>query len=269
PETAAALGRCGGFFFTGGDPRALSEAFTADGAGTPALAAVRARVERDGVMFSGSSAGAMIAGDLTLCECSAKSSVAALTEGHLFQAPGFGLLDGVLIDAHFFARGLLGRHLYALAGNRIPVGVGIDEGTAVMVPRGGGPWEVLGNGAVALIRTPARPRVDRLSGFTLSLLAPGDIFDPQSGVVSVAPERRPLDVRSGARPLVFQDAFAPQRVREMIERLARSGADEASASVPGAPIRVVLRRTAATRVYSDGRRSTVLDLAVSIDRPAG
>jgi cyanophycinase len=266
--TAGALRGCGGFFFNGGDPQALSRAFTAKGKGTPALAAVREQVEQKGIMFSGSSAGAMIVGDVTLCECGAKSSVEALTKGELFQAPGFGLVDGILIDAHFFTRGLLGRHLYALATNNIPIGVGIDESTAIVVPRGGGPWEVVGDSTVALIYAPRDAQSGQLHGFTLSLLSPGDVFDPHTGTVTVAAERRPLNVeRDESDSLLFQDPFAPGRVRAMIERLAQSGAVEATAAARGAKVRLVVRKTSRTKSYSDGRTFTVIALEVSIEQP--
>jgi cyanophycinase len=266
--TAAALQECAGFFFNGGDPQALSRAFTADGKGTRALAAVREQVEQKGIMFSGSSAGAMIVGDLTLCECGAKSSIEALTKGQLFQAPGFGLVDGILVDAHFFARGLLGRHLYALASNHISIGVGIDESTAIVVPRGGGPWEVVGDSTVALIYAPRDAQAGQLHGFTLSLLSPGDIFDPRTGQVTVAAERRPLNVeRDETDALLFQDPFAPGRVRAMIERLAQSGAVEATAAARGAKVRLVIRKTSRTKTYSDGRTFSVIALEVSIEQP--
>lgn len=265
--TAQRLSTCGGFFFNGGNPQALSQAFVGDGAGSPALDAVRTLVAQRQVMFSGSSAGAMIVGPLTLCECSAQSSITALTEGHLFQAPGFGFVQDVLLDAHFFARGLLGRHLFALARNGIRTGVGIDEGTAVIVPRGGGLWEVAGQRAVALIYAPRGASVDRLDGFSFSLLAPGDRFDPTTGQVQVAETRREYPLSGGGEPALFFDAiFAPDRVRTVVEQLVRSGAAEATGIAEAGRLRVTFAKTPRTKAYSDGATFTVLGLRVSIER---
>ena len=135
----------------------------------------------------------MVAGPVTLCECGAKSSVLAVTRGELFKAPGFDLLrDRVLVDAHFFARGLLGRHMFALARDRIPVGVGIDEDTAVLVPGNGRPWMVLAGRKVALVKTPPDARMDQLHGFGFSELFPGDQFDPLTGRITVASSRHKM-----------------------------------------------------------------------------
>jgi cyanophycinase len=193
PDVVATLRDCTGFFFGGGAPQRLSETFRPRGHDTPALAAIRERFERHGAVVAGSSAGAMVVGPVTLCECGAKSSVLAVTRGELFKAAGFDLLSApVLIDAHFFARGLLGRHMFALARDRIPVGVGIDEDTAVLVPGNGGPWVVLAGHKVALVKTPSDVTMDHLHGFGFSELFPGDRFDPLTGRVMVSSSRREM-----------------------------------------------------------------------------
>jgi hypothetical protein len=135
----------------------------------------------------------MVVGPVTLCECGAHSSVLAVTRGELFKAPGFDLLGApVLIDAHFFARGLLGRHMFALARDHLPVGVGIDEDTAVLVPGDGGAWVVLAGKSVAVVRMPADARMDSLHHFGISILSPGDRFDPTTNDVRVASNRQRL-----------------------------------------------------------------------------
>src|SRR5215468_1668741 len=201
PDVVAALRACGGFFFGGGAPQRLSETFRPRGRDTPALAAIRERFEEHGAVVAGSSAGAMVTGPVTLCECGAHSSVLAVTRGELFKAPGFDFLNKpVLIDAHFFARGLLGRHMFALARDRIPVGVGIDEDTAVLVPGDGGPWAVLAGKSVAVVRMPDDARMDSLHHFGISILSPGDRFDPTTNDIHVAakcqrlaPDSIPID----------------------------------------------------------------------------
>jgi len=193
PDVVAALRACTGFFFGGGAPERLSETFRPRGRDTPALAAIRERFEKHGAVVAGSSAGAMVVGPVTLCECGAHSSVLAVTRGELFKAPGFELLSKpVLIDAHFFAHGLLGRHMFALARDRIPVGVGIDEDTAVLVPGDGGPWAVLAGKSVAVVRMPDDARMDSLHHFGISILSPGDRFDPTTNDIHVAAKRQRL-----------------------------------------------------------------------------
>ena len=193
PDVVAVLRDCSGFFFGGGDPKRLAETFRPGGRDTAALAAIRERFEKHGAVVAGSSAGAMVVGPVTLCECGAKSSVMAVTRGELFRAPGFDLLsEPVLVDAHFFARGLLGRHMFALARDRIPVGVGIDEDTAVFVPGDGGPWVVLAGKSVAIVRMPSDAHMDSLHHFGISILAPGDRFDPTTNEIRVASKRQRL-----------------------------------------------------------------------------
>lgn len=193
PDVVKSLGSCTGYFFGGGAPQRLSETFRPGGRDSLALGAIRARFERHGAIVSGSSAGAMIVGPLTLCECGEHSSVMAVRRGELFKAPGFALLQApVLVDAHFFAHGLLGRHMFALARDGLPVGVGIDEGAAVLVPGDGSPWQVVAGPRVAIVRAPAGASVTSLHDFDFSVLSPGDRFDPVTGEILVAAGRNKL-----------------------------------------------------------------------------
>jgi len=191
PAVQAALESCTAYFLGGGDPKTLSTLLRPGGADSAALAVIRRRFEQDGVLIAGSSAGAMVVGPVTLCECGEYSSVHAVLEGKLFKAPGFDFLaQPVLVDAHFFARGLMGRHLFALARDRLPVGVGIDEDGAVLVSSNQKIWRVIGKRRAALIFTPPDVSTNNLSNFGLALLAPGDEFDPATGRMVVQEEGR-------------------------------------------------------------------------------
>src|SRR5262249_49571535 len=163
-----------------GDPIMLSNALRPNAQDSPALKIIRKRFELNGAVVAGTGIGAMMAGDLSLCDCGSGSSVGGLTQGTIFQAPRFVFVHRVLLAAHFFARGVIGRHLYALADTQEPVGVGIDETTAVIVPGNGGLWQVIGEGRVAVIRRGAHSSVKKLEGFTISLLNAGDRFDPMT-----------------------------------------------------------------------------------------
>src|SRR6266436_4933632 len=63
-----ALESCTGYFFNGGDPLLLSTAFRPNAEDSPALRVIRQRYSQKGAVVAGTSAGAMIVGDLTLCE---------------------------------------------------------------------------------------------------------------------------------------------------------------------------------------------------------
>lgn len=191
PEVLALLDKCTAYFFGGGDPKRLSTVLRPGGVDSPALAVIRQHFEQDGALIAGASAGAMIAGPVTLCECGANSSVHAVLEGQLFKAPGFEFLSApVLIDAHFFARGLMGRHLFALARDKLPAGVGIDEDAAVLISSDQQTWRVLGRRAAALLYTPPEATMTKLEGFGLALLAPGDEFNPVTGKIVLHGNRR-------------------------------------------------------------------------------
>lgn len=259
-DIAAALARCDAYYFHGGDPKLLADTFRPGGRDAPALAAIRRRFA-SGAPVSGTSAGAMIVGPVTLCECGATSSVMALAEGKLFQAPGFALIDDVLIDAHFLARGLLGRHLVALARNRVPLGVGIDEGTAVLVPESG-PWQVIGRGGVAVVTLARRGG----SEFDLSLLWPGDRFDPLRRTFEMAPSRHRQPIRRHGTPIRAANIFEPGRIGKVAQELAQGDAPEAVGFAAGG-IRVTFRKTAETKAYSDGARTSALHLAVEVELP--
>ncbi|HYE76312.1 MAG TPA: cyanophycinase, partial [Blastocatellia bacterium] len=64
-------------------------------------------------------------------------------------APGFGFIQGVIIDQHFAERGRVGRLLGVVAQNPKNIGVGIDENTAILVERE--KFYVLGDGAVYVL----------------------------------------------------------------------------------------------------------------------
>ncbi len=191
PDVLALLEECSAYFFGGGDPKRLSTILRPEGSDTPALALIRRRFEQDGVLISGSSAGAMIAGPVTLCECAANSSVQAVLNGRLFKAPGFEFISApVLIDAHFFARGLMGRHLFALARDQLPAGVGIDEDAALLISSDQQIWRVIGRRGAALIYTPPGASMEKLEGFGLALLVPGDEFNPVTGKIALHGKRQ-------------------------------------------------------------------------------
>jgi cyanophycinase len=266
PAVLEALKSCGGFYFDGGDPGELSRGLLNDTDDSPALAVIREKFEREGAVVAGTSAGAMIAGPVTLCECGATSSELALEKGKLFQAPGFHFLDGLLIDAHFFTRGLIGRHLYALATTGKDTGVGIDEATAVIVPGDGGPWTVEGSSAVALIYRSAVGGGGRLEGFSFNLLASGDKFDPVSRKIIVDSGQKPIRVERGAdaMPLHADDIFAPGRVKGLVEAFASTPTDRAEGVDKEIGLAIEFAKRPDTAAFADGDKISVLGLDLGV-----
>ncbi|HYE01559.1 MAG TPA: Type 1 glutamine amidotransferase-like domain-containing protein [Alphaproteobacteria bacterium] len=232
PAVVAALEGCTGFYFGGGAPQRLSDTFLTPAGDSPALAVIRRKFQREGAVVSGASAGAMILGPVTLCECGPQSSLAAVQAGQLTQAAGFGFLDGTLIDAHALARGLIGRELVAMERNALPRVLAIDEGTAVVVPPDpAAPWEVIGGRWAALL-TRNGPE-----GATLDLLAPGDRFHPAERHFDLAPG---ADAPPGAAAETGKapaDAVAPYAAVALAGTVALTG-KPASAAIGGGPARL-------------------------------
>jgi cyanophycinase len=126
--------------FCGGDQCRLSSLV---GSGVSKL--LRRRLERDGLVIGGTSAGATALGDTMILGGEGGNVSAASVR----TAPGLGLLPGVLIDMHFGQRGRLPRLLSAVSMEPELLGVGIDEDTAILVQ--GSRFEVLGSGAVTVL----------------------------------------------------------------------------------------------------------------------
>jgi PQQ-dependent catabolism-associated CXXCW motif protein len=174
-EMAAQLSACDGYYFDGGLPQLLSDAFIAGGRDSLALTTIRQRF-RAGALVAGSSAGAMILGEPALCTCGAEISSKVLHGQPPELSQCFGFVH-VPIDAHAFTRNLYGRELATMGREKWPRLLAIDESTAVEVPGDGGPWRVLGDRSVALITAPV-PTGKPLIDYDISFLHSGDQIDP-------------------------------------------------------------------------------------------
>src|SRR5262245_39859160 len=56
-----------------------------------------------------------------------------IVRGKVHETPGLGLIPGAIVDPHFMARRRKPRLLEALAMHPTLVGLGVDEGTALLV----------------------------------------------------------------------------------------------------------------------------------------
>ena len=266
PQVLEALQRCTGYYFNGGNPELLSKGLLVGGHDSPALAIIRQRHDTAGAIVAGTSAGAMIVGPVTLCECSSKSSIGALTTGALYQAPAYRFTDNVLIDAHFFTHGLIGRELYALARTGLPASVGIDETTAVVVPGDGGLWQVIGASGVAFVQRGPDASTTRLSGFTISMLNAGDRFDPTNGHVAMATVRKQQTVANdpAAGPLQMGGIFNSDTFHKMISSFALAPNPVAHGYAESDGLVITLRKRRDTLVYGDASAVSVLNLDIEI-----
>jgi cyanophycinase len=118
PEFAKPLKEASGVWFIGGNQNWLTETYL----GTVTEKEIRGVLERDGVV-GGTSAGAAIMSPIMI-----RRDKPDLEEG-----PGFGFLPGTVVDQHFIKRNRQSRLLRVLDSHPDLVGLGIDEGTALVI----------------------------------------------------------------------------------------------------------------------------------------
>ncbi|GAA3507945.1 cyanophycinase [Actinomadura keratinilytica] len=140
PGVLDALDEATGVLFSGGDQSRIR---TLVGSQTNRL--LRRRLEEDGLVIAGTSAGATAMGHWMILGGKGHELAASTVR----VGPGLALMDNVLIDMHFLERGRLPRLLSGIALDTRLLGVGIDEDTAIVV--GDGSFEVVGSGLVTVV----------------------------------------------------------------------------------------------------------------------
>ena len=142
-EFVKAIADATGIWFGGGDQTKLTAAYR----GTAVETAIRKRLEH-GIVIGGTSAGAAVMSDLMI-----EGGAEAAKTG-----PGFGFLPGVVVDQHFTQRKREKRLAGVIGANPTYAGLGIDEGTAVILT-GGRLMTVVGDGAATVVlgKSPLRP----------------------------------------------------------------------------------------------------------------
>lgn len=138
-EFAATIRNARGVWILGGRPWRLAEAYL----GTRAHAALRDVLDRGGVV-GGTSAGASILASF-LVRGAPESNQIVVAPAY---TTGFGLLRGVAVDQHLRERNRQDDLLGVLRTRPDLLGIGIDEGTAIVVQ--GDLFEVAGIGGVAV-----------------------------------------------------------------------------------------------------------------------
>ncbi len=231
-EIVSTVESCNGHFFVGGDQRRITEALLSeDGSDTPAMVALR-QGYLDGDVVAGTSAGAAALSAVMISGGSSLDTVLGEGETVELQA-GLGFVGNVILDQHFIERGRFGRLVGALATAEIPLGAGVGENTALVIPDNG-VWHVVGEGHVGLIETTATTTdgaTSELGETMVSLLSHGDRFDPASDTISISPEREnTLDVGFyyGEGDIFAVDIFGPNVLAEVLIQLVDSPEMQAS-----------------------------------------
>lgn len=184
PEIVRQLAGCSGYFFVGGQQSRVTRVFGTVDAPTPALTALLAR-HAEGAVISGSSAGAAIMSDPMIAGGTSEGALrgGAVREGDegsgVRLEGGFDLIDGVVVDQHFLARGRIGRLVVVALDPGAPDrGIGVDENTALVVEEGVG--QVVGESGAVLVDA-SQARRDGSGpggeGVLVYLLGEGDLYD--------------------------------------------------------------------------------------------
>jgi cyanophycinase len=138
---AAALRRATLIWMPGGDQNRFMKAIEGTG-----LADVIQERHRAGAIVGGTSAGAAVIADAMF---TGDADLKSLKAGATVIAKGLALWPEALIDQHFLTRQRDNRLISAVLDHPALVGVGIDEGTAVIVQ--GASFEVVGKSSVVVI----------------------------------------------------------------------------------------------------------------------
>ena len=140
-EAAARLRRATLIWMPGGDQNRFMKAI--DGTG---LADVIRERHRAGVTVGGTSAGAAVLAEAMF---TGDADLKSITAGATVIAKGLGIWPEALIDQHFLARQRDNRLISAVLDRPNLLGVGIDEGTAVIVKDD--EFEVVGRSSVVVV----------------------------------------------------------------------------------------------------------------------
>lgn len=201
PYVAWALAHAEGIFLAGGDQSKYLAAWK----GTTVETELRKAWSR-GAIVGGTSAGCMVLGDLVY-SAEGKGAVSADVLDDPFDPTvtlepsflDFPPLVGAITDTHFGARDRMGRLVgfvaRGLVDGTLPLpalGLGIDEGTALLVDKEG-KGTVVGSGAVYAVRATTKPKTCKagapleFSGLALHRLRAGDGIALPSAATSIAP----------------------------------------------------------------------------------
>ena len=143
-ENIKALETADLIFFGGGDQVRLVDILDQ----TRFIDMIRRRFEAGDLHIAGTSAGAAAAGNPMIFHGNSDG----LVKGSVEHSAGFGFVEGVAIDTHFFARGRLARLSQFLISDHCRKGIGLDEDTGIVIC----PdlrFKVIGSGMVTVLNS--------------------------------------------------------------------------------------------------------------------
>lgn len=213
------LKRATGVWFMGGNQAWLIDAYS----GTRTETEMHKLLERDGVI-GGTSAGAAVMSKTMIRRGSPTAEVGR----------GFGFLDGAVVDQHFVRRMRQDRLLKVIEQQPELVGLGIDEGTALLVQ--GRRLSVLGESEVRVLfsRTDTRePLVESLrSGDKADLSALSRVALARLQPTSLRPMTSP-QVSDGTLVIVGGDAIPNEATERFVAAAGGAEATIALMSIDG------------------------------------
>jgi cyanophycinase len=142
-ENLERIRRASVFFFTGGDQRRIADFLR----GTQVLQIMRERYITDNIVIAGTSAGATALSDRMIYEGYGSYS---LEKGRTKTSTALSFIHNVYIDSHFTERGRFGRLAMAIAKWPEYTGIGLGEGTGIII-RDGDQVEAFGRGVVTIL----------------------------------------------------------------------------------------------------------------------
>jgi cyanophycinase len=197
PRWVEAVARSQGVFFSGGAQARLMDTLQPGGQATPLLTAIRALLARGGVV-AGTSSGAAVLSELAFRD--APDALAAM-QGRLRDGAevdrGFGFVrPDLVIDQHFIKRGRIGRLLPLMVSRGVPLGIGVEEDSAVVLQ--GDAVEAIGSRGALVVDLSAACNDAALGAFNvqgarLSWLNGGDRFDLGSRTLKAQHPGRRID----------------------------------------------------------------------------
>lgn len=242
PTIAGEMASCSGFYFTGGSQTRILDVFLPQGDTTLAYRALWARWQ-EGAVLAGSSAGAAMMSSVMIAgggsdEAVANGVTTESGEDGVYIRDGMGFFEHAMLDQHFLARGRIGRLLVAVLGTEsLPLGLGIDENTALIVD--GDSAVVAGASGVVVVdgRQAQRSSPRRGTGLRVTLASAGDVLDLRTFVVrrSGAGEALPSTDTAVQLP---DDPFARWAFLHLMADLASSPDEHAVLSMDGATLTV-------------------------------
>ncbi|MCU7549090.1 cyanophycinase [Chitinophagaceae bacterium LB-8] len=168
--------------FSGGDQLRLSSIL----GGTAFIEMVKEKYMDDHFVIAGTSAGAAAMSNTMICGGNADR---AYMKGEVELNIGFGLIQSVIIDTHFDARGRFGRLVQAIAAQPAAIGIGLDEDTAVLIEKGT-KLKAIGSSSVVVVDGSNVKRNNiadvhggepiSISNLQVHVMARGDMFHLQS-----------------------------------------------------------------------------------------